>query len=357
MTRILFETGSTCIGGAERVLLRIANGLRSLRPTWKLDCVVLGERGGLDEEYNQAFNRVWSGPPHYANSWARIAELVSLVGYDICHCIDSFDLTAMAAKLSPKTHFVQNVFPNVRTSPFAPSKAWLETRHPYSAIVSEFGANVGRILPPLRSPYLRVEIPNGIDTAFWNPGIPTRDRDIDVIWCARTDKEKGIEQAMELVPLLCEAGVEYRMVTSETDGPQEQLMQLVNAWPCKFGLHSTLTPVRLRGLFRRSKVFLSTSTVEGMPATPLEAAACGCWPYVPNIDGLTDVFAEYPEFRYASGTSAVDIATRIKQLVLGEYGVRWMAEEDAVAIAKRYAVSAMVDRYLVLYEKLLSVAL
>jgi glycosyltransferase involved in cell wall biosynthesis len=222
------------------------------------------------------------------------------------------------------------------------------------------------LLPrPGRPPYILDVIPNGIDTNFWSPG--TSSRNIDVTWCARTDPEKGIAAAMALVPLLCSAGMEYMIVTSERDGPQDELKRLTLEWPT---LHhcAALSPKELRGVFRHSKIFLSTSKVEGMPATPLEAAACGCHPYVPAIDGLVDVFESEAQhaFLYSPDMPPDHLAYRLCQLVKHPEiddrqpdGAPSEAEGNHYArlAAERYSADNMVRRYLSVYDKLLDTPL
>jgi len=351
MTKLLFEVGSTAIGGGERVLLRIAKAIRKQRPDWTIHAIVLCQHGGLEKEYRETFHEVYDGPGNdkYRESAASIIELICLNTYDVVHAIDSFDHVSYAAKKCKETRFVQNVFPNVRTSPFRPSNLWLsDTHNQYAAIVTEFKANLERLPRPGREPHVLTAIPNGIDTSFWTPG--TENRTIDVCWAARTDSEKGIDAAMALVPLLCAKGLEYRIITSEHDGPQDQLAKLAMEWP-SFIHYSRLQPEDLRGVFRRTKVFLSTSTVEGMPATPLEAAACGCWPIVPAIDGLTECFTGLAGSLFDWPSSSEWISKRIVDTVRYASNTP-QGDKDARKVAERYSVDAMVGNYLSLYERI-----
>jgi glycosyltransferase involved in cell wall biosynthesis len=362
--KLLYEVGSTAIGGAERVILRLAQGIRKLRPDWQLDAIVMCDRGGLETEYRETFPTLIDGPgpiDYFQSAGLALTKTVKAGGYDVCHCIDSFEQTAAAARVCPETRFVQNVFPNIEKSPFAPSAEWMgDSSLPYAALVTEFQANATRLPKIPRGRVLT--IPNGIDTDFWISG--DRTRDIDVIWCARTDPEKGIGMAMELVPLLCMAGLKYVIVTSESDGPQGKLRAMQNEWPSDFFHFSQLGTENLRGMFRRSKIFLSTSQVEGMPATPLEAAACGCWPLVPSIDGLAECFGsprlddnDEPIGPYQVSCFAYPPETNTKELpeiIKGVLEDFLPFPEPAREIACRYSVENMVNRYLALYESLVT---
>jgi glycosyltransferase involved in cell wall biosynthesis len=346
--KILHVSGSCDCGGAERVLLRLAQGFRKVRPDWEIDAMILCRygHGTLFQDYANTYHRTFPGSPLYENAHWEIMRLCGENGYDIVHCIDSFHLTRMAAQwLWPHVKFIQNVFPNVAKSPFAPLKEWMDNPNlPYAALVTEFRANAAR-LPKL--PHGEVmAIPNGIDTAFWTPG--DTERGIDVVWCARTDAEKGIDTAMELVPLLCETGMDYRIVTSEYDGPTDRLAALGTQYE-NFTHTSGLPPGALRSLFRRSRIFLSTSQVEGMPATPIEAAACGCWPLVPDIDGLSEVFGERPEFTYDPAVyDTPQLAARLQGIIRNGCNLGKVSH----SIASRYSLDAMVNSYIDLYERL-----
>jgi glycosyltransferase involved in cell wall biosynthesis len=354
--KILFEVGSTAIGGAERVVLKLAKGLRRRFPQWGLDCVVLYEHGGLREEYEAAFDNLWPPPPRYADSGAYIANLVAEHGYQIVHCIDAFEHTCVAAQLCPRARFIQAVYPNVEKSPFAPAKDWDVSG--YSAIVTEFKANLERLPKPGRSPHILRAIPNGIDTDFWIPGIDRRC--VDVTWCARTDEEKGIQTALELVPLLCSKGLVYRIVTNEADGPQADLAALKAEHP-SFSYASALPAERLRHLLQQTKFFLSTSTVEGMPATPLEAAACGCWVMGWGIDGLLECFAE-AHCLIPPECGTVNFAEIIDEFLVGVHNGRAkdLAAPDSPGgfgrmrkIAEKYSLTEMIEKYVKLYQRLL----
>jgi glycosyltransferase involved in cell wall biosynthesis len=187
---------------------------------------------------------------------------------------------------------------------------------------------------------------------------------VDVTWCARTDEEKGIQTALELVPLLCPKGLVYRIVTSEADGPQEQLAALKAEYP-SFSYASALPAERLRHLFQQTKLFLSTSTVEGMPATPLEAAACGCWVMGRGIDGLLECFAESHCLVPVEFT-AKDFALAIEEFFQGVYSgwVKDLAAPDSPAgfgrmreVAVRYSLEEMLIMYAKLYDRLLNTQL
>jgi len=356
--KLLFEVGSTCVGGAERVVLRIAQGIKRLRPNWKLECVVLTARGGLETEYQATFPTIIDGPPRYEDSGLFMAKLIRERGYDVVHCIDSFHFTRIAAQWCNTVAFLQNVFPNVAKSPHGPNPTWLaDQNNPYSAIVTEFKANMAMLPRPGRAPHALECIPNGIDTTFWCPPNDkngeqaNKPRTIDVLWVARTDPEKGISIAMDLVPLLCNRGLNYVIVTSEPDGPRTRLLALEAAHPT-FRYLWRLSPIDLRELYRRSKIFIQTSSVEGMPATPLEAAACGCWPLCSAVDGVAEVFEQHPAYLVGQPITAELLASAVLGVLRQP---QWLPQGNAYArqlVLDRYSVDNMVNSYIDLYERI-----
>lgn len=374
--KILFETGSTCVGGAERVVLRIAQAIRRNRPNWQLGCVVLCDRGGLEDEYRQTFPTMFDGPLNYRETGCHLASIARGGHYDVVHCIDSFEHTSFAAWQCPQIAFLQNVFPNVAKSPFAPSNEWLNDKdNPYCAIVTEFQANLNTLPRPGRRPHALRSIPNGIDTDFWCPD-ETADRHIDVLWCARTDSEKGIGIALALIPLLCDRGIKYGIVTSEPDGPADILRQEAINRP-NFNWFSRLSPIELRAFYQSAKLFIQTSSVEGMPATPLEAAACGCFPLCSAVDGVAEVFGSQCRFLLPPQCSPDDWAFAITRVLtnpiparyhyLDNGGIReridllpgWVWPSLGLGKARQwivdnYSAEKMTDSYIALYEELVA---
>ena len=222
-----------------------------------------------------------------------------------------------------------------------------DTDNQYAAFVSEFQANLAMLPRPGRTPHAVECIHNGVDTDFWTPG--DTDRTIDVLWTARTDPEKGIGVAIDLVPILCSNGLNYVMVTSEPDGPRQRLLDLEREFPT-FRYLSRLSPVDLREMYRRSKIFIQTSSVEGMPATPLEAAACGCWPLCSAVDGVQEVFEDAPFHLIDPPFAATKFAACITEAI--EY-IRSEYRNDArQLVLDHYSVANMVNGYIDLYERM-----
>ena len=94
-----------------------------------------------------------------------------------------------------------------------------------------------------------------------------------------------------------------------------------------------------------------------MPATPIEAAACGCWPLVPDIDGLAEVFGPLMrDFTYsAADLTAPKLAARIVGILdfrSAHISGPTLGNANAQIIAGNYSIKALVDGYLRLYERI-----
>ena len=94
-----------------------------------------------------------------------------------------------------------------------------------------------------------------------------------------------------------------------------------------------------------------------MPSTPLQAAACGCWPLVPAIDGLIDCFGATGRcYSREHFDTPEKLARQIRILTsIAEWSATGMGNVREIAL--RYSVTNMVDRYLDLYSKLLATEL
>ena len=274
--RLLFECGSTRIGGAEKFLCRLARHLRPLLPGWKFDALVLFERGGLTEEFKRSFGQVY----YLRDTSFSLTQFLKWHKTDILHAVDSHQRIATEAGCLPGVAIVQNVFPQLPESKYAPESEWFaEGWKRCAAIATETilneqymsGAGIGNLH----------RIPNGIDTSFWTPA-PV-EKKYDVIWCGRAERMKGIELAIDLMQAT--PWLSWCFVLNEPTEPYYSRLKGCHDIDC----YSSASHESLRILFRQSTIYLHTSAREGMPGTLLEAMACGCIPAASNVGGIPDV--------------------------------------------------------------------
>ncbi len=112
-----------------------------------------------------------------------------------------------------------------------------------------------------------------------------------VISCVgRFSKEKGFATAIELVARLSEKGQAITLLLCG-DGPEreelERMAEAVSARIIFTGFRSDVEHV-----YAASNVFLSTSVIEGLPNTLLEAQACALPCVASDVQGNNDVIAD-----------------------------------------------------------------
>lgn len=100
--------------------------------------------------------------------------------------------------------------------------------------------------------------------------------------------------------------------------------------------------------YRTLDVYLVTSTIEGVPAPPLEALACGVKVVVPNKVGIMDELPEMKGIRHYKKGDYQDMVRAIK-LVLTDKA----SQEELRAITEKYSVGAWCKSNRMAMEKML----
>ena len=130
-----------------------------------------------------------------------------------------------------------------------------------------------------------VVIPNGVDTATFIED-PTVAQDIDVLFCGRIERRKGSRPLAEVCLRLLQARPALRICIVGYGDDEAHVRQRLAAAAGPDG------PVRFEGrvplaampeLYRRSRLYASTSYYEGLPGTCLEAMATGVPAVVWNL--------------------------------------------------------------------------
>jgi glycosyltransferase involved in cell wall biosynthesis len=130
-----------------------------------------------------------------------------------------------------------------------------------------------------------VVIPNGVDTATFIED-PKVAQDIDVLFCGRIERRKGSRPLAEVCLRLLQARPTLRICIVGYGDDEAHVRQRLAEVAGPDG------PVRFEGrvplaampdLYRRSRVYASTSYYEGLPGTCLEAMATGVPAVVWNL--------------------------------------------------------------------------
>lgn len=116
------------------------------------------------------------------------------------------------------------------------------------------------------------------------------------------------------------------------------------------GYLGELSEQEIVSLFHRSAIYVCTSAYEPFGLAPLEAALCGCAVLANDIPSLREVWAECAGFFHDDATLASALQ-RLTDPVLLE-----AARARSQQRAKIFTSSRMTERYLNLFERLLSVS-
>jgi len=197
-------------------------------------------------------------------------------------------------------------------------------------------------------------IPNGVDTDYWIPAdTPMVDREAIVVCAARlvTRKRQG-----DLVKAFGASGLALtgaRLILVG-DGPERfRVEQQI----CDAGLEGavevrgTIPHDELRELYHHSVVAVLPSSYEGMPASLLEAQACGLAVIGSDVNGTRDVIA--------SGSTGLLYALAdvdaLRDRLLTVIGDRPLAAKLGIAardaVVKNYSLDALVRSKTDLYDE------
>lgn len=102
-------------------------------------------------------------------------------------------------------------------------------------------------------------------------------------------------------------------------------------------------------LFRSSSIYIATSVYEPFGLAPLEAALCGCAVVAQNISSLREVWADAALFY----DEPEELSLLLRNLVESPERLR-SAQQKAQRRAKRFNAARMADKYLALYESLVT---
>jgi glycosyltransferase involved in cell wall biosynthesis len=117
-------------------------------------------------------------------------------------------------------------------------------------------------------------IPNGVDCLQFDatPGV---DRDIDVLFAGRIEKRKGSRPLAEVCRRLIRRDSGIRIAIAGYGDDEAHVRAALARWPDNVRFTGRLPFEAMASLYRRSRLYASTSYYEGLPGTCLEAMAAG----------------------------------------------------------------------------------
>ena len=245
-------------------------------------------------------------------------------------------------------------------------KRWIERQICLSAdqVVLQAPGLVDRLLEDVPIPRGRVRVlSNSVDTEYWSPGNPPRERltDPDVcrlLFVGGIDYSRGIFALIEVMRLLNEQGSPARLTIVGRWGAlaKEEAMGRISHYGLEQAITflSPLARERLRELYRESDLFLYQTNNAGTPRVVLEALACGL-PVIasrhPGIDTIDprDDFIAFTDFGDAN-----QMARFVRDF--SERPDLWQqrAKTGRKAVDDRFGIPTVARQYVEFYQSLVS---
>ena len=123
-------------------------------------------------------------------------------------------------------------------------------------------------------------IPNGVDLQAFQPtpttsGTPAPAPDMDVLFCGRIEKRKGSRPMVEVCRRLVAAEPSVRIGIVGTGDDDAFVRTALTPLAPQVTWFGRLSLREMPAVYRRGRIYASTSYYEGLPGTALEAMACG----------------------------------------------------------------------------------
>jgi glycosyltransferase involved in cell wall biosynthesis len=260
----------------------------------------------------------------------------------------------------------------VNANRFPKKQYWLYSKCAAFAAVS--GAVAAALKAQTPSAVTRVAIvPNAIDDAFLKPTAPRNAQDkLRILYIGRIHPEKGLgllAKALKsrLLAPCCRLHAPWECVlvgpVAEAEGGGgeafvAELKREMEGLPVRFEA-PVFDPEALAKIYDKADVFVYPSvaeTGESFGIAPLEAMARGVVPVVSDLA----VFREYLEsgangvaFNHRNGQGPADLARVLNDLV-SDADKRARLGAAARATAEKFSPAAIADKYLQLFEKVVS---
>lgn len=369
--RVLHVFVSLPIGGAENLLL---SNLRLLDPA-RFQSVVctLGEKGVLAEEV------VRMGVPLFELGLMRNRGQREIIVGALVNLIRREKISLLHTHLYHSNYFGRLAaaragvpcvasFHNTYTNPKWHRRLinwWLARRHTGAMIAGSPEIRRDILRYDGVSPTLVKVIPNGINLARSESGFSRQEArarfDLDDDTCVvgtvgRLEEQKGHRYLLEAIKHIKRSGL--RVVLLLVGGGREEaaLRQCANSLNIEDDVRFLGMRDDLGDLFRAMDIFAMPSLWEGLSLAMLSAMAAGLPVIATNVGGVSDVLGRNERGFVLPPKDSVEIAERVLWCWAHRAETAEVAQKGRDFVRSNYSDTAMVQRLMTIYERVLEAA-
>ncbi len=192
-----------------------------------------------------------------------------------------------------------------------------------------------------------------IDTSVFKP-VPEIDKKYDIVYVARLEKNKGIQNLIEAVSLLKKEKSDISLFVVGS-GP---LRTILGAQIHRLGLEKNIHfagwltgPQAVAEAMSSARIFVNPALNEGGPRVALEAMACGLPLVTTRVGVMNDIIHNRQNGLFA-GWKAPELADAIKSM-LGDVALQEQCSREGIATVTIFEKAAAIEHYAHELQKLI----
>jgi glycosyltransferase involved in cell wall biosynthesis len=196
-------------------------------------------------------------------------------------------------------------------------------------------------------------IPNGVDTARFQPVPWSAERSLTVVCVARLRQQKGIDVLLHAWRILLVRWPQARLIIAG-DGPLwDTLHTLMTELDITGSVEFTGLSLEVAQEYQRGQIAVLPSRWEGMPNALLEAMACGLACVATRVSGSEDLLQQGRYGLLVEPEDPQALARALLHLLQDTALTRYYGHAARQHVEQLYSVEACYAQYTKLYSKLL----